>query len=170
MADPKPVRLVVVDACVLINLIHVNRLDILGRLKGWEFVVPEQVSEEISEPGQVRILHEAFRDGYIRKEQSTEPAELGVYAKLRQVMGRGEAACLAMAHARNWMVACDERGRFHRECRLKLSDQRVLNTPGILLLAIRHSVIDAEGLSQNNRSTLARAPGGQMQGAATQAM
>jgi hypothetical protein len=42
------------------------------------------------------------------------------------------------------MVACDERGRFLRECRLRLSDKRVSNTPGILLLAIRHSVIDAK--------------------------
>jgi predicted nucleic acid-binding protein len=144
MAGSVPVRVVAVDACVLINLIHVNRLDILGSLTGWEFVVPEQVAEEISEPGQARILYEAFREGYIRKEHSTDPAELGVYAELRQVMGRGEAACLAMAQTRNWMVACDERGRFLRECRLRLNNERILNTPGILLLAIRHSVLDID--------------------------
>jgi len=40
-------RTVVVDANVLINLFHVGRLDILGTLAGFAFVVTEHVLEEM---------------------------------------------------------------------------------------------------------------------------
>ena len=64
-------------------------------------------------------------------------------------MGRGEAACLSMAEQRGWLVAVDERGRFLRMARERIGEGRILNTPGILLLAIRAgllSVDEADGL------------------------
>jgi predicted nucleic acid-binding protein len=36
-------RTVVLDTSVVINLIHAGRLELLGRITGYEFVVPEQV-------------------------------------------------------------------------------------------------------------------------------
>ena len=39
MAAVERIRVVVTDANVLINLIHVGRLDLLGSLSGYEFVV-----------------------------------------------------------------------------------------------------------------------------------
>src|SRR5437867_2060655 len=141
MAASIPARVVVVDTSVVINLVHVNRLDILGRLDGWEFVVPEQIVEEVSEPSQAAMLMDALIAGHLRKEPSTKTAELEIYAELRQVMGRGEAACLAMAQSRHWVVASDERGRFLREGKSRLGEARIINTPGILLLAIRRGVL-----------------------------
>jgi hypothetical protein len=41
-----PVRVVVTDANILINLIHVGRLDLLGKLPPYSFVVPEEVVKE----------------------------------------------------------------------------------------------------------------------------
>ena len=58
MTDP-PQRIVVSDANVLINLMHVGRLDICGRLPGFEFVVPNHVREEIMLPEQRAALDEA---------------------------------------------------------------------------------------------------------------
>ena len=43
-------RIVVADAGVLINLIHVNALQLLGRLAGFEFVAIEHVVQEIIRP------------------------------------------------------------------------------------------------------------------------
>jgi hypothetical protein len=40
------VRIVVTDSNVLINLMHVSRLDLCGRIPGHEFVVPDHVREE----------------------------------------------------------------------------------------------------------------------------
>lgn len=144
MEPPTSTKIVAVDASVLINLIHVNRLDILATLGGFEFVMPQQAAEEVSNPKQARILARALEEGEIRKEPSTDPVELAVYAELRQVMGRGEAACLAMAQVRGWMVASDEKGRFLTEARERLGEGHFLNTPGILLLAIRQGVISVQ--------------------------
>ncbi len=44
------IQLVAVDANVLINFLHVQRLDLLGKLPGFGFVIPEEVCRE-SEPG-----------------------------------------------------------------------------------------------------------------------
>ena len=41
-------RVVVADTSVLINLIHVSRLDLCGRLPGFEFVVPDRVRAEVT--------------------------------------------------------------------------------------------------------------------------
>ena len=139
----------VMDASVLINLIHVNRLDLLGNLEGFEFVVTDQTIDEVQYPEQAAALRGAFERGWLRREESTDPAEIAAYADLSAVMGKGEAACLAMAQTRGWVVACDEGGRFLREARARLGEGRVVNTPGLLLLAIRGRLLtvqEADGI------------------------
>lgn len=80
--------------------------------------------------------------GFVVREPSTDPAELALYAELRGLrIGRGEASCLAMAIHRGWIVASDERRRFLRIARERQGKHRLLNTPGLLLLAIRRKVI-----------------------------
>ncbi len=138
------IRTVVVDASVLINLIHVKRLDLFGKLGGFEFVVPEQVVEEVKYPDQVTVLNEALARGWVRKEPSTDVAEIALYAELSGVMGKGEAACLAMAQRRGWLVACDEAGRFRREAEARLARDRLVNTPGLMVLAIRRGLLTVE--------------------------
>lgn len=58
--------------------------------------------------------------------------------------GRGEAACLSMAERRGWLVASDERGRFLRMARKRIGEGRILNTPGLLVLAIRSGVLSVD--------------------------
>ena len=47
---------VVTDANVLINLVHIGRLDLLALLSGLDFVIPEEVTAEIKDPDQ-RAVH-----------------------------------------------------------------------------------------------------------------
>jgi hypothetical protein len=117
----------------MINLIHVNRLDLLGQMPPWEFVIPEQVVKEVSDRAQACILAEAIAKGILRTDTSTNPAELQLYADLEQTMGRGEAACPAMAQARHCIIACDEKGRFLDEALSRLGKACILNTPGLPL-------------------------------------
>ena len=49
--SPSPI--IVTDANVLINLLHVARLDLCARLPGLEFVVPDHVHEEITDSAQL---------------------------------------------------------------------------------------------------------------------
>jgi len=131
--------IVVADASVLINLIHIRRLELLATFEGLAFVIPEEVVQEISDQVQAAALAQALEQGYVRAEACAAPAELALFADLRPVLGKGESACLAIAEHRGWMVACDERGAFLREARRRIGEGRLLNTPGLMLLAIRRS-------------------------------
>lgn len=58
--------IIVTDANVLINLMQVTRLDMCARLPGYEFVVPDHVREEITEPSQRSALDEAIATCHAR--------------------------------------------------------------------------------------------------------
>ncbi len=65
-APPSSVTSVVVtDANIIINLLHVNRIDLLGQLRPYSFVVPEEVIVEIRDPGQSAALQEALNHGLL---------------------------------------------------------------------------------------------------------
>lgn len=107
-------RIVVTDANVLINLIHVGRLD--GR-------------------------------SFFRIEHVTELETVALFAELRARLGRGESACLALAHRRGWTVASDEKGRFRREAEKRIGPERFLGTADIFLMAIqggRMTIVEAD--------------------------
>jgi len=77
-------------------------------------------------------------------ETITAQHELVRYVELRQVVGRGEAACLALAESREWLIASDEKRRFRREVLACLGDGRLVTTPGLFVLAIRAGAISVE--------------------------
>ncbi|MEW5980102.1 MAG: hypothetical protein AB1898_30275 [Acidobacteriota bacterium] len=130
-------RVVVTDANILINLIHIGRLDLLGKLASFEFVVPPEVVQEITEATQAAALRTALDQGLLREVSLVEIAALSFYAELVATLGKGEAACLSLAVTKGWMIASDERKKFRREVLARLRQDRILNTPGILLVATR---------------------------------
>lgn len=147
MATRERTRVVVTDANVLINLIHVGRLDLLGCLSGYEFVVPPEVVNEVTVPEQAEALDAAFEAGHIGRQSFSGTVELTIFAELIQTVGKGEAACLALAEVNGWLVASDERGKFLRLTEERLGTRRILNTVGLLVLAIRAdliTVVDAD--------------------------
>ena len=139
-----PICVVVTNANVLINLIHVDRLDLLGAIAGYEFVVPPEVEAEISVPDYSQALAHAFDADHIRQRAFTSTDELALYAEYTHVIGRGEAACLAMAEVRGWYVASDEQHKFLKLVKACLGAGRILNTLGVFELATRANVITAE--------------------------
>jgi predicted nucleic acid-binding protein len=143
-----PGRTAIVDANVLINLIHVQRLGLLASLPGYEFVATGDVISEITHPAQRSALDAALSAGQLRWETITDPHDLTRYAELRQVMGAGEAACVALAEARGWLIASDEKGRLRREVNERLGPGRLITTPGLFVLAIRAGVITVEDADQ----------------------
>jgi len=139
-----PRRVVVTDANILINFLSMSRLDLLGKLPGYEFVVPEHVDAEILRKGQRLALDKAFRDGTLRREVITDLAAIGMFADLSQMMGQGEASCIALAGQMGWLVACDEKGVVRRKIDEVLGSGRLVTTPGIMVLAIRAGLLDVE--------------------------
>jgi predicted nucleic acid-binding protein len=143
MSPPRSsiVRVVVTDTNILINLIHIGRLDLLGKLPTFSFVVPEEVVKEVTGPDQAKALQTAISSGRLQEVQLSDPAELKVYANLIQILGSGEAACLSLAECRQWLIASDEKKKFRRETLARLGTGRLLNTPGILTLAITSGIL-----------------------------
>jgi predicted nucleic acid-binding protein len=140
---PSP-RTLVVDANIIINLLHVGRLALLGALPGYECVVPEDVVAEITNPAQRQQLDVAISDGSLRVETITDSDDLVEYAELRRTLGRGEAACLVLARRHGWLVASDEKGRFQREASTRLGLGRTVNTAGLFVAAIRAGLVSIE--------------------------
>jgi len=143
--QPVPsLRVVVIDANILINLLHINRLDLLGKLPPYSFVVPEQVVKEVRDPAQAAAIQAAISSGLLEEIQLTAIGELTIYAELVQIMGIGEAACLSLAQSRGWFIASDEKKKFHKETFARLGPARLLNTAGIFVHAIKLGVVTLE--------------------------
>lgn len=140
-------QVVVTDANILINFFHIQRLALLGELPPMRFLVPAEVINEITHVDQQVAVSNALRQGELISATLTELPATQRYAALRKVMGRGEAACLALASTTGACVASDERKRFRREAIKLLGQDRIVTTQSILLHAIKLSrltVADAD--------------------------
>jgi predicted nucleic acid-binding protein len=128
---------VVTDATILINLCHVTRLDLLGSLGQFRFVIPDDVVSEVRMPDQAEQVAQAFASGLLERIAVDAPADLAVFGELRERFGAGESACLALATANGWCVASDEGRAYVREVGARLGPGHLLTTPGLLVLCIR---------------------------------
>jgi len=137
-------RTVVVDTNILINLAHVQRLDLLGALSGYEFLAPSEVLEELTSFEARTRVRQALCLGHLGETLLEGLEALVLFADFRENMGRGESACLALAALRNWYVASDERRIFLREAQRLLGPGRILNTAGLFVLAIRRGLMTVD--------------------------
>jgi len=144
VADSTPSRVIVVDANVLINFLHADRLGLLTSLPGYDWVVPEDVLSEITDIAQRQQIDSAIANQHLRVETLSEPSDLVQYAELRRTLGRGESACVVLAARFGGFVASDEKGKFLREVSTRLGQSRVVNTAGIFVAAIRTGLLTVE--------------------------
>jgi predicted nucleic acid-binding protein len=149
-----------VDASTLINFLLLDRVDLLGSLNAFDFLVPTEVKGEILDETQRARLEAGFASGHLAEIQLASPEELATYAELRDRLGAGESACLALAAHRELLVACDDRAAVRIADQL-LGPDRLLNTPGLLVLAITegHLAVNeadsAKAVLEENRFTMA---------------
>jgi hypothetical protein len=115
------------DANILINLIHAQALELLGRLDGYEFVIVDQVEAEITRSDQATALRHAIDVAWLSREAVNTIEGLSIFADLARIMGRG-----------------DERKVFRREAVARLGQGRILTTAGLMVLAIRANLLTVE--------------------------
>jgi len=147
-ADDRRAR-VVCDTCSLVNFARIARVEPLVEHPGYRFVVPEQVLDELTEPGQRACVDAALANGGLELAVSTDLAEITKAVELRRHMDRGEAVAFAVAEHRGWMIATDEGRRTRRMIIEQLGATRLLTTPAILLSCIRAgmlTVADADAI------------------------
>lgn len=137
-------QVVVADANVLINLMHVARLDLCAELPGLDFVVPDHVRDEIRRPEQSAQLETALAAGLLRIVSITDREDFVLFAKLTERLGHGEAACLVLAVRNGWMVASDEKGRFRREAVSRIGGERLIGTVDLYIRAIRAGLVTVD--------------------------
>jgi len=86
-------------------------------------------------------METAIADGILTELEITDPAEIALYGELRRFLGDGEAACLAVAATRRWVIATDEKRRLRRELFKRLGEEYLLNTPGAIVAALRAGIL-----------------------------
>jgi predicted nucleic acid-binding protein len=139
---------VATDACILINLLRVHRLDLLGAVPPYVFFAPAEVLQEITYPDQQTELKAALDHGWIRETRLEAILELQIFARANEQLGGGESACIALVEARNWILGTDDSKGIKWKKVISAPGIRVLNTPGLLLLAIRLNVLTVEQADQ----------------------
>ena len=132
----QPITVVVTDANVLINFFHIGRLMLLGDLAPYRFMVPAEVVNEIAEPAQKADMAAALTRGVIAEVTIDSLEALALFGTLRDIMGRGEAACLALAKTEGWWIASDEKRRFRRTATDLIGKDRIIGTETLLRHAI----------------------------------
>jgi predicted nucleic acid-binding protein len=146
------IRIVVADANVLINLMHVARLGFCSDLPGLEFMVPDHVRQEITQPGQRAELDLALESGALKLASITDPGDIGLFADLITRLGRGEAACLVLAERNGWALASDEKRRFRREAVRRIGEERLIGTADLFVRAIQAGLITVEEADADKES------------------
>lgn len=134
-------RIVITDANVLINLATANGMTLLRDLPGHEFILPEEVRDEVIDEKQREQLDRATADGYLSVRRLESVDGLTLFVELRKTLGAGESACLAMAKVEGCLVASDEKRAFRREATRLLGSDAVVTTVDIYLMCIRAGII-----------------------------
>jgi len=99
---------------------------------------------EITYPDQIAELEEALDRRWIQETRLEAILELQIFARANEQLGSGESACIALAEARNWVLGTDDSKGAKWKKVISAPGIRILNTPGILLLAIRQKVLTVE--------------------------
>jgi predicted nucleic acid-binding protein len=113
--------IVIMDACCLINLCAAGELVSLLTSLRWEIYVSRHVlaeayyilqedPEDESQLVPARIdLQPAIEGGSLRTCDVAAGEEMNLFVRLAATLDDGEAACLAIAKSRSWVLATDDR-------------------------------------------------------------
>jgi predicted nucleic acid-binding protein len=154
MVDDPATVVVITDANVLINLFHIGQLHLLGALPPYRFRIPSEVLAEILDPAQQADIRTCLEAGHLEEIVVDTMASLELFAELRDVMGRGEAACLALAATTGSHIASDEKKRFRRRAIELIGEAKILRTEHIIVEAIRRNHMSVQQ-ADTHKATLA---------------
>ena len=137
MSAPTVTTVVITDTNVVINFLHIGQLALLGELPTYRFQLPIEVLQELTDPEQRAAVDNAIAAGQLDLLVIDALDTLALFGDLRDLMGRGEAACLALAATAGCHLASDEKKRFRRKVIELIGEARILGTEDLLVEAIR---------------------------------
>jgi predicted nucleic acid-binding protein len=92
----------------------------------------------------MRKVDEAIENVVLRRLKIVAVEELESVAEYVEQFGKGESACLAVAIHRHWVVATDETKDRRLSREITSRGIKLINTPGILLKAIRQGSLSVQ--------------------------
>lgn len=135
---------IILDANVLIDLMKLECLSLVLGHEGRRFHIADTVVAEILRPEQAVALQACLQAGTIALAIVEGDEETNWYGPLAIRLGAGDAACMAIAAARGWTLASNEKGRqFRREAKAHLGSARTLKTADFVAELIRRHALDA---------------------------
>jgi predicted nucleic acid-binding protein len=117
---------------------------LLGQIPNMVFHVPQEVLNEITLDEQQRQVEAVVANGGLTITKIQAVNELQALAEYAGQFGKSESACLAIATCRKWVIATDETKDKRLSREIAVQKIQVINTPGILLNAIRRGVLTVE--------------------------
>lgn len=140
---------VIINTTVLSNFAIINELDLLRQLFGTIYI-PTEVYEEVQVGleegyhfyrGIDQLIHPFVEDGWIRLTGVADEQELRLLGELPRRLHQGEAACLAIAHHRRWVLLTDDLAARNEAARLEI---RKSGSVGCLVLAVERGLCTLE--------------------------
>jgi predicted nucleic acid-binding protein len=128
---------VITDANVLIKFVHIGQVALLGELPAYRFQLPTEVLNELTDGDQRAQIEAAIAARQLELMVIEALDALTLFGDLRDLMGRGEAACLAVAATTGCHLASDEKKRFRRKAIELIGEARIVRTEDLLVEAIR---------------------------------
>ena len=135
---------IILDACVLINLANVGKLDILKQISNIEFLTTKHVIMEVTNEAQKKKVQHCITTGLISVVDLTQPHVIEDYIKLNRRLGKGESSCIALATENSWIVCTDDKKRVPKTIFDRLGPNHLLTTDSLLDLAISQKIISEE--------------------------
>jgi len=143
-------RVLVLDACAIIDLCKLNALEKVLDLPEVEFVAVENVVAEIRQKDPRARLDACIESGALELVALTDEGELSRYAQLLEVLDDGESASIAWAAVHGARIVSDERNEeFFGEIDGVLGWGGAVRTPDLLALVAEAGLISVNDLSQS---------------------
>ena len=130
---------VVTDANILVNFCHIDYFNHLGSLGKYRLLVPDEVYAEITPKAQKTKVDDAIEAGILESISIRQIDTLRLFSQLRDIMGKGESACLALAYSSGYHLASDEKRLFRRKALELVGPERILRTEDFIAAGIRAS-------------------------------
>jgi len=149
---------IIFDNCVLSNFALSDSLSVIKCLYVHgaymtDFVSAENLKGILKGYHQLITIREAVRDGWLQEITLKGKEEKALFESLSVSLGSGEASSIAIAKARRYVFACDDRVARREAALLKV---KLTGTIGIIIKATRKKIIDPEKADRTLKNMVAR--------------
>lgn len=136
-------RVVLLDACILINLFHGKCSELLSTLTEYDFRVTTYVQDEITNSEQAGALENLIEHGVVSTVSVTDDKTNLCIERLMRRLDAGEASCIAVAKSTGWFIGTDDSLAIKIAID-EMGSGKILTTPGLIEQSIRKGLISTD--------------------------